>query len=104
MAAEWRSRFRSSLAFTVPVFTIMKIMPMFAATRGIVDYEVHKGLPLGPLLCLFLKKAGRRGMGATTGSSTAIVGDRKGRRQHRSRLALLRRLRHPAIIMGEEIE
>jgi Cu+-exporting ATPase len=62
-AAEWRSRFRSSLAFTVPVFTIMKIMPMFAATRGIVDYEVHKGLPLGPLLCLFLTTPVQFGIG-----------------------------------------
>lgn len=53
-AAIWRRRFVISTSFTIPVFLIMKMFPLFSVTRAVVEHMVGPGLPVGPLLCMFL--------------------------------------------------
>jgi heavy metal translocating P-type ATPase len=52
-AAVWHRRFVISTTFTIPVFLIMKIFPLFDFTGAIVMAPIGPGLPLGPLLCMF---------------------------------------------------
>eukprot|EP01043_Picozoa_sp_COSAG02_P050015 COSAG02_NODE_5089_length_4642_cov_4.926040_1_plen_957_part_00 len=53
-AAVWRRRFIISTSFTIPVFFVMKVFPLFDATRVFIDHMIGPGLPVGPLLCMFL--------------------------------------------------
>ena len=53
-AAVWQGRFVLSAFFTVPVFSVMKLFPLVAFTRTMVEYQIMPGVPFGPLLCLFL--------------------------------------------------
>ena len=53
-SATWRARFVLSASFTIPVFFVMKVFPLVAFTRAIVNFPIVPGVPFGPLLCLFL--------------------------------------------------
>ena len=53
-ASVWYGRFLLSASFTVPVFLTMKVLPLFAWSRSIVEWPILTGVPFGPLLCLFL--------------------------------------------------
>ncbi|KAI0060218.1 heavy metal translocatin [Artomyces pyxidatus] len=47
---EWRSRFRWSLAFALPVFFISMIAPKIPFLKPVVHYRIIPGIPLGHLL------------------------------------------------------
>ncbi|KAF5026566.1 hypothetical protein F66182_1355 [Fusarium sp. NRRL 66182] len=51
---EWRTAFRTSLAFAVPVFVISMLLPMAAPALDFGNLELIPGLFLGDLICLVL--------------------------------------------------
>jgi Cu+-exporting ATPase len=51
---EWRTRFRISLSFAVPVFFISMVFPMIPLTRPIVNFKLFRGFFLGDVLALIL--------------------------------------------------
>ncbi|KAG9256097.1 putative Cu-ATPase [Emericellopsis atlantica] len=51
---EWRTAFRISVAFAVPVFLIGMILPMCFAAADFGGFELIRGLFLGDLVCLIL--------------------------------------------------
>lgn len=64
-AAVWHRRFIIATTFTLPVFFIMKVFPLWEFTRVIVDdLTVVPGVPLGPLLCMFFTAPVQFGIGS----------------------------------------
>lgn len=51
---EWRSAFRTSLAFAIPVFIIGMVLPMCSPKIDFGGYELVTGLFLGDVVCLIL--------------------------------------------------
>ena len=62
-ASEWQARFRTAASYTVPIFSLMKLFPMFGPTAEFVDFQLYPGLPLGPFLCLLLTTRVQFGVG-----------------------------------------
>ena len=58
-----QARFRTAAGYTVPIFSLMKLFPLFAPTTEFVNYELYPGLPLGPFLCLLLTTPVQFGVG-----------------------------------------
>ncbi|KAF5596311.1 Cu2+-exporting ATPase [Fusarium pseudoanthophilum] len=51
---EWRTAFRTSLAFAIPVFILNMILPMCAPSLDLGRFELIPGLYLGDIICLVL--------------------------------------------------
>ncbi|KAF8518953.1 copper P-type ATPase CtaA [Hysterangium stoloniferum] len=51
---EWRSRFKMSTAFAVPVFFVSMIAPCIPFFRQVVDYRIIHGIYVGDVLVLLL--------------------------------------------------
>lgn len=51
---EWRTAFRTSLAFAIPVFIIGMVLPMCPAMIDFGGFELIPGLFLGDVICLVL--------------------------------------------------
>ncbi|KAI6783124.1 heavy metal translocating P-type ATPase [Emericellopsis cladophorae] len=60
---EWRTAFRISAAFAVPVFLIGMILPMCFAAADFGGFELIRGLFLGDLVCLILTLPVQFGIG-----------------------------------------